>query len=57
MAGRIIAIVILKEFSKKVFNLFHSLVKILESVVLKDQEVLIRKFKELLWKITELIWL
>lgn len=48
MVGKIIATVILKEFNKKVFNHFHSSVKILVSVVLRGQEVLTRRFKGLL---------
>lgn len=57
MVGKIIATVILKGFNRKVFNHFHSLVKILGLAVLKGQGVLIKRFKEPLLKIIGLIWL
>ena len=55
MAGRIIAIVILKEFNRKVFSRFHSLVKILELAVLRGREVLQKSFKERPTKFIEII--
>jgi hypothetical protein len=48
MADKIIVTVILKEFNRKVFSHFHSLVKILVSAVLRGRGVLTRRFKELL---------